>query len=119
MPSVLLVPAATGASFAPFPGGPALVTDIDVTVVAVGPDVHLFPTGPTFRVQHVGWIALAYTVPLPPFPPIGGSTHDIGWWQYIDFVWEDKVVSLSLPYATDSLVWNLAVGAIVAINVSA
>jgi hypothetical protein len=117
MPSALLVPAATGAGMAAFTAGPQLVTDIDTLITSLGPSMHLFPTGVDFRVQHAGWIAIGSTVGIFP-GGIGPPTFDVWWWEFLDFVAEDKQLVGKLTFPADTLAWNLAVGCTVRLNVS-
>lgn len=118
MPRVYFASGITGAGSAPFPGGPALVTDLDVGVETIGLGSHLFPTGPNFRVQHVGWVGLAFTPPhVGVF--IGAPTIEMAWWEYIDFALFDKVVGYKYPFVVDTFVWNLAAGCSITVDVTA
>ncbi len=117
MPTALALPGATGSGFLAYTSGAQLVTDIDVIVTAVGPSVHLFPTGPCFRVQHVGWIAVGSSVGIPP-GGIGMPTFDPWWFEWIDFVTEDKQLVNKLTFPSDAFCWNLTVGATVTFSVN-
>lgn len=117
MPSAYSASGITGAGSIAFPGGPVVVTDMDVGVETIGPDIHLFPTGPIYRVQHVGWVGLAGA---PPHAGvfIGSPALEMAWWEYIDFALEDKIVGYKFPYPIGYFVWNLQVGCSILVDIS-
>lgn len=108
----------SGSGSASFPGGPHVVTDIEALVMTVGPDVHLFPLGPDFRLQHVGWYGVGFLAPRPG-PPVGNPQIIIAWWKYIDFVAEDPGVDLDpAVFQPDSFIWRLEFGCTLDVTVS-
>lgn len=110
MPVALSLPATSGSGTAIYTAGRQLITDISSVVQAVGLDIHLFPTGDDFRVQHVGWCGVGF-VATPS--PIGPSNIQLAWWSYLNFVDEDMQVVPHLPLATHFFAWNLAIGCVV------
>lgn len=118
MPALLTVVGATGAGSAPFPGGDAFPTDIDIVVNSVGADAHVFLGGPCVRLQHVGWWALGFADASHP-GAVGSPTVEVSWWDFIQFAFHDAPVGyIAGRISANTLFWVLEPGASVNFNVS-
>lgn len=117
MPSLLTVPVATGAAIVPLPGGTHAVTDMDIGVLGIGPDTHLFVDGPIYRVQHFGWYALGELSP-GSVGWVGHPGYEIAWWKYFDFCAENPSITPFLIFPVDALIYSIRPGCSAYINVS-
>jgi len=108
----------SGRGTALFTGGTASVLDLDVGVNTVPPTVGWGVLGPSPQVRHLGIIGMYYTPLATGLGTLAspGATIEVGWWDYVEFLCENKVRNLPGPFAFNGFFWQLVAGAVISVK---
>lgn len=88
-----------------FLSGVLTVTDIDCIITTVGGQGRFLTLVPIEKIQHVGFIATG----IAPNAPTDLTGAEINWWDYFDFMAEDKTIPVEFRGA-NFIMWHLEPG---------